>query len=338
MKFLGTALTFIVIIAHAYLFDLLAQSGDTIWIPVTYYDFHSNGSNPNFNQNFGNHLIKGMVKNNLSPDSKPLLNKVFPEVMNDRIEEWFRPSGAGPEAVFNAEDNRWTGLVPYNGKKDEWISQKFDPSYDMANVVIYDSLPLVRNQGNSNVYNYQNHTFFPLDKKGFGNEETQYPEHNYSFTMEVHTAFRYLPQENQFFEFLGDDDVWVFINGKLSLDLGGAHHPAYGRIQFDKSTAEKFDLDSGKIYPLDFFFAERQVTNSRIQFQTNMKIIKRKLRVDVIPGKTIKAGETAKCVAYIWSDTGVVSLTELSGNVKWEFKDLKARNPKSILKPRYDTS
>ena len=41
------------------------------------------------------------------------------------------------------------------------------------------------------------------------------------------------------FAFSGDDDVWVFIDGKLALDVGGAHGKVTGTLDFSGKQAEK---------------------------------------------------------------------------------------------------
>jgi len=106
--------------------------------------------------------------------------------------------------------------------------------------------------------------FFPIDGQLFGNSMVN-KNHNYHFTTEVHTRFTYDAAAGQIFRFTGDDDIWVFIDGRLVIDLAGTHGPVE---QFVDMT--RLGLVDGKRYTLDIFHAERQTKGSNFRFQTNL--------------------------------------------------------------------
>jgi fibro-slime domain-containing protein len=59
--------------------------------------------------------------------------------------------------------------------------------------------------------------------------------HNFSFTSEVRYWFSYSTAKQYTLDFASDDDLWVFVNRKLAVDLGGIHNPVEGRIVLDAS-------------------------------------------------------------------------------------------------------
>jgi fibro-slime domain-containing protein len=99
-------------------------------------------------------------------------------------------------------------------------------------------------------------------------EDTLFPmagTHNFYFTTEVHYWFKYNAAVSATLDFTGDDDVWVFLNGKLAVDLGGLHPPLNGSVTVSALTAPSYGLVSGRVYEISVFHAERKRDGSSFQ-------------------------------------------------------------------------
>ena len=90
---------------------------------------------------------------------------------------------------------------------------------------------------------------------------------NQHFCFESHATFRY--KHGLKFSFRGDDDIWVFINHKLAVDLGGTHLAAPGYVDLDKFMPNGV---VGNSYPIHIFFCDRRTTMSNVHIKTNMFI------------------------------------------------------------------
>lgn len=80
---------------------------------------------------------------------------------------------------------------------------------------------------------------------------------------ELHTKFTY--DKGAKFNFKGHDDVWVFIDNELVVDLGGIHDIGAKNVDLDT-----LSLIEGMSYTLDFFYAERHCCASNFVLSTSI--------------------------------------------------------------------
>ena len=108
-------------------------------------------------------------------------------------------------------------------------------------------------------------------KAGYGyprwesEEDSKNGGRNQHFCFESHAKFAF--KHGLKFSIRGDDDIWVFFDNKLAVDLGGTHLMAPGYVDLDYFMK---DAEVGSTYDIDIFFCDRRTTMSNMRISTNI--------------------------------------------------------------------
>jgi fibro-slime domain-containing protein len=110
--------------------------------------------------------------------------------------------------------------------------------------------------------------FFPIDDgtpyaTPFGNQGAP---HNQAFTGELHATFT-LQNAGSSLQVRADDDIYVFIDGKLVIDLGGCHIALEAAVSLDD-----LGLSIGQEHALDLFYAERRGATGDLLLKTDLTL------------------------------------------------------------------
>ncbi len=230
--------------------DVELQDGCDTILPIVFRDFSQ--AHPDFEMAFqGDEPRLHLVQPTLGMDGKPVfLNGVGCPRDNQRQRECntgFNPT----QAVITSSESfaQWYRTV-------DGINFAFEREIELT-----ETLP------GSGLYTFASNAFFPLAvTEGFG-ETPPGQGKNFLFTTEAHSQFTYVA--GQVFTFRGDDDLWIFINDRLALDLGGMHGERTASIDFDAQAAE-LGITPGNAYSMDVFHAERHTSQSNFYMETNI--------------------------------------------------------------------
>ena len=104
---------------------------------------------------------------------------------------------------------------------------------------------------------------------------------DYNFSMEGHGQFVFNTEDNLYFTFEGDDDVYLFINNKMVMDIGAAHSITKSTFNLNDYIKE-CGLKDGEMYDFDFYYIERHSYGSSIRIETNIDVTSK--YIDTVKG------------------------------------------------------
>ena len=252
---------------------------------------------------------KGIIEANLGSDGKPVYNEQHNHLSTSGevqyFDQWYRDV-PGVNKVFEYP----LAMEHTGGGHYKFESHEFFPLNGYQNTFGTLYQEIVDEQGqltpsgrkaiekNEGVLKHPDGSPFTWsDVEGRFRFDERSKRHNYHFTLEGVTTFTYQGTED--FGFDGDDDIWIFIDNKLVIDLGGLHESARQDINLrltneknraaDKSTTLVLKLKEdlgiehaeddlelilrvGQQYDLRMFYAERHTFDSNCCVYTSLQL------------------------------------------------------------------
>jgi fibro-slime domain-containing protein len=275
-------------------------------VPVTYFDYHTDGSNPDFGnkitvrtgvrqgdsltpvkENYRNE--SGWVDSQLTSDKVPKRNASFTdEYLSEswNIEKLFKPCVNGVKDTFLWKTPTKIETSPKMDSAGNYIYDSLGNTiYDTVKTTYPDTLMISDTMfKNIKVESFDTFTWKPNDityedttdsiwfmgseskvdplgSKGFGLENDE--STNCGFTYVLRNKFTHHTGDS--ISIGGDDDCYLFINGKLAIECGGLHSPIMLTCYLDS-----LKLTVGQKYDMDFFFVERRA-GGNFMYRTNIK-------------------------------------------------------------------
>lgn len=289
--------------------------GHISWLKTFYNTYNASANNSNYLSDYHD-SAQGLVYNTLDAEGNL-------QIKNGVKAPWFSESflSSTPEGYTNTLGKVFSSRFPFRTVAENGVSYYEFDSNNAQDNVRYNFDNNTFSYGAGTNYGVQDHLsdnwglstsdnggygFFPFNYKNSSGYNDNWLDYGFGAKMEIRFN---LPKNGTVtskdgnnvpikFEFTGDDDVWVFIDGKLVLDLGGAHKKAQGTIDFstlnaslktgtknidgssdmnavsvaDALNVSKSDELTPKVgHTLTIFYMERGMIESNLKIRFNMQ-------------------------------------------------------------------
>lgn len=253
----------------------IPEQPQAILLAAVVRDFRASNSpngHPDFESYVGTTRV-GMVGTQLGADGKPVLAST----MGQHLQTEFTDSEGRNimPALYDAARGDRAGTLTTPTDSRITSAESFAQWYrDVpgVNATKVQNLMLRRNPDTGNYVIDSNADpewverggYFPINGELYGDYAGT--GRNYHFTTEIEAEFVFRANRSNLLTFTGDDDVWVYIDGRLVLDLGGVHQRKTQTIDL-----ARLDLADGRVYQIKVFHAERRTTQSNFRMETSFE-------------------------------------------------------------------